>query len=97
MQLQLDGRLQLLPMDSAWRFFPEPPDDNDLGVGKRGSLTERWVVELSRKIGARFFFENSLDKFKALNWQVFYDTDGKYVYMSDKSGKQILCFGGRPV
>jgi len=95
--LELNGRLQLLSLSSEWRFFPEAPDDNDLGVGKRGSLTDPRVNELSKKMGAHFFPLNVLAKFQHLGWQILYDNDGKYIRMPDRSSDQILCFGGRRI
>lgn len=95
--LELDGRLQLLSLTSEWRFFPESPDDNDLGLGKRGSITDRRVKELQQKVRSRFFLLNALDKFQRLDWQIFYDDDGKYIRMPDRPSDQILCFGGRSI
>ena len=93
--LIVDGRLQCLTQLKKWEFFPEPPQ-SVYGVGKLTDLGEQRVQAITRGMEEEglqvgWLIASNLERFIRAGWQIFYDDDGRYLFVGNP--KSILIAG----
>jgi hypothetical protein len=100
--LVLDGRLQWLSCEAAWKFFPESPStpqERMIGFPKPSSMDDPKIAEVQEKlarrnIGVGFVREERLGQVFGQGKQVVYDSDGLYFRWQGRDGAQILVANG---
>lgn len=94
----LNGRLQWVSITASWRFFPEYPQTDrqkNLGFEKLSSLNDCRVRMLQQQLepnGIRFHFshEANISTSESKNWEIFFDTDGRFFRIVNGNESLIL-------
>ena len=93
--LRLDGRLQRVTSEDAWRFFEDIPSPHDVyGFLKPSNINDPRVTTVAAKLQSkytlRWALESWLPNIVSAGGEIVYDSDGKFFRIVEGSRSLIL-------